>query len=149
MASELGDRLRKTIQNENPRLRAITEQSAASRSGGGDGWSRKEELGHLIDSATNNRVRFVAAALNGSYAGPTYDGHGWVQLGGYGEAAWADLVELWTRANEALVHVVVRIPKDRLPARCRVGDGGDVSLEFLIDDYIVHMQHHLDHILAK
>jgi len=149
MASELGDRLRKTIQNENPRLRAITEQSAASRSGGGDGWSRKEELGHLIDSATNNRVRFVVAALNGSYAGPTYDGHGWVQLGGYGEAAWADLVELWTRANEALVPVVVRIPKDRLPARCRVGDEEDVSLEFLIDDYIVHMQHHLDHILAK
>lgn len=149
MASELGDRLRKTIQSENPRLRAITEQSAAGRSGGGDGWIRKEELGHLIDSATNNRVRFVVAALNGTYTGPTYDGHGWVQLGGYGAANWTDLVELWTRANEALVRVIERIPNDRLPAQCKVGDDETVSLEFLIGDYISHMQHHLGHILAK
>jgi hypothetical protein len=30
-----------------------------------------------------------------------------------------------------------------------VGKDAPVTLEFLIDDYILHMQHHLDHILAR
>jgi hypothetical protein len=148
MTAKLGDRLRETIREEGPRLRAIAEQNARGRSGGGEGWSRKQELGHLIDSATNNRVRIVVAALNGNYAGPTYDGSGWVELGGYAEAGWSDLVELWTRANEALARVIERVPKERLAAQCKVGDDAPVSLEFLIDDYIRHMQHHLEHILA-
>ncbi|HEY7306558.1 MAG TPA: DinB family protein [Bryobacteraceae bacterium] len=148
MAAKLDERLRETIRGEGSGLRAITEQNARGRSGGGEGWSRKQELGHLIDSATNNRVRFVVAALNGKYTGPTYDGHGWVELGGYAEAAWSDLVELWTRANEALARVIERVPKEQLAAPCKVGDDASVSLEFLIEDYIRHMKHHLGHILA-
>jgi hypothetical protein len=42
-----------------------------------------------------------------------------------------------------------RIPEDRLKAECRIGDGPAVTLEFVIDDYIRHMQHHLDHILYQ
>ena len=79
MAQELAERFNKTIQEQAPKLRAIPEQETSTRAGGGEGWSRKEELGHLIDSATNNRVRFIVAALTRDYAGPTYDGRGWVR----------------------------------------------------------------------
>ena len=34
------------------------------------GWTRKQILGHLLDSAANNRQRFVRAAIDGTYAGP-------------------------------------------------------------------------------
>ena len=53
------------------------------RPGGGEGWSRKQELGHLIDSATNNRVRFIRATLEGQLSGPSHDARKWVELGGY------------------------------------------------------------------
>jgi len=35
------------------------------------GWTRKQIVGHLLDSATNNRQRFVRAALDGTYIGPS------------------------------------------------------------------------------
>ncbi|MBV8864330.1 MAG: DinB family protein [Acidobacteriaceae bacterium] len=145
----LAERLRKTIQEEEPRLRAVLETVAAVRPGTGEGWSPKQELGHLIDSATNNRVRFVVAALNGRYAGPTYDGCGWVELGGYSDTLWTDLVELWTRLNEALVRAIERIPEKRLSTQCTINEGDPVSLELLIQDYVLHMQHHLHHILDR
>ena len=149
MAQYLGELLKKTIRKEGPQLRAIPETTAATRSGTSEGWSRKQELGHLIDSATNNRVRFIVAALDRNYEGPTYDGRGWVDLGGYSDTRWTDLVELWTRLNEALARTIERIPDDRLSTQCIINKGGPVSLEFLVEDYVLHMQHHLDHILDR
>jgi hypothetical protein len=143
------ERLLSAIAEEAPRLEAISEQSAAAKPGGPGSWSKKQELGHLIDSATNNRVRFVTAALAGEYAGPSYEGMGWVDLGGYAETPWRDLIGLWSRLNRALVTVTDRILPDRLSAPCRIGGAAPVTLEFVIDDYILHMQHHLDHILAR
>jgi hypothetical protein len=149
MAHELGERFKRTIQEQGPKLRAIPEAQASGRAGEAEGWSRKQELGHLIDSATNNRVRFIVAALNRNYAGPTYDGRGWVELGAYADTPWSELVELWTRQNEALARAVERIPSEALGTRCTVGERDPVSLEFLIDDYLTHMQHHLEHILGR
>lgn len=34
------------------------------------GWTRKQIVGHLLDSAANNRQRFVRAATDGHYTGP-------------------------------------------------------------------------------
>jgi hypothetical protein len=149
MSSNLAARLNKAITEEGAKLRAISESSAAARSSGGEGWSRKQELGHLIDSVTNNRVRIVVAALEGRYTGPSYDGEGWVKLGGYDAMSWNNLLELWQSANLALGAAIERIPAEKLSSSCRVGQGNAVSLEALIDDYILHMQHHLDHILDR
>jgi DinB family protein len=145
----LSQRLRTAIAATEPKLRAITEATASDRPGGGDGWSRKQELGHLVDSAANNRIRFINAALAGEYTGPSYDGHGWVALGGYADMPWADVVGLWTALNRALAMVVERIPAGRLAAPCRIGSDDAVTLEFVIGDYIDHMQHHLDHIVSR
>jgi hypothetical protein len=147
VAQELAERFNKTIQEQAPKLRAIPEQETSTRAGGGEGWSRKEELGHLIDSATNNRVRFIVAALTRNYTAPTYDGRGWVDLGAYAGSSWSDLVELWTRQNQALARVVERIPNEALNTPCKIGENDLVLLEFLIDDYLNHMQQHLQHIL--
>jgi len=142
-------RLQSVIAADEPKLRAISEESANTRPGGGVGWSRKQELGHLIDSAINNRLRFTKAALEGELMTPLYDGPGSVELGGYAETAWSALIDLWKALNQSLGALVDRIPRERLSAPCRLGDADAVSLGFIIDDYILHMQHHLDHILAR
>ena len=44
------------------------------------GWSRKQILGHLIDSASNNHQRFVRAMLQDEVRLPTYDQEGCVRV---------------------------------------------------------------------
>jgi hypothetical protein len=139
-------RLQAAVAEEEPRLRAISDQFAGDRPEDGQRWSKKQELGHLIDSVVNNRIRFIRAALEGQYSGPSYDGRGWVDLGGYAEMFWTDLIDLWKTSNRALAIVLDRIPPDRMTAECRIGDADAVTLEYLVDDYISHMQLHLDHI---
>ena len=39
---------------------------------GPDSWSPRQELGHLIDSAANNHIRFVRAATEPEFSGPGY-----------------------------------------------------------------------------
>jgi hypothetical protein len=147
----LAQELERVIEVELPHLRAIpeAEAGAVAASGATSGWSRKEEMGHLIDSASNNHLRFVRAALEPEFHGPSYDQNGSVILHGYQQSSWSDLLEFWRRYNLLLAQVIARIPVEKLETRCQVGDGARVSLEFLIRDYVAHMQHHLDHILGR
>ena len=112
------------------------------------GWTRRQVLGHMIDSAANNHQRFVRAALDGSYIGPFYAQQGWVDAHGYDEMPWETLLGWWQAYHEILKAVVERIPVDKLDASCRVGDNEPVTLRFLIEDYIAHQQHHLTQILC-
>jgi DinB superfamily len=147
MPIELRNGLQALIESELDRLQAITEAEASNRVAGE--WSRKEELGHLIDSATNNHVRFVRASLESRYEGPTYDQNGWVRLHAYNDLPFATLIDFWYRYNSLLAHIVRQIPEERFSTECVVGPSKPVTLEFLIEDYILHMQHHLDHILRR
>src|SRR6266536_6582520 len=56
------ERLRTILETVPPRLRAISEAESVRRPAA-DKWSRKEILGHLVDSASNNHQRFVRAQL--------------------------------------------------------------------------------------
>jgi hypothetical protein len=42
--------------------------------------------------------------------------------------------------------VVDRIAEERMAAICRVGENEPVTLEFLIEDYLRHMDHHMEQI---
>ena len=126
-------------------LRGVSEEGSQRplREGG---WSRKEILGHLIDSALNNHQRFVRAALDGSYNRPSYEQEGWVDMHGYRTMAWDALLEHWRWQNELLCAVVERIPENRLGGQCRVGEDAPVTLRFLIEDYLAHLGHHVQQI---
>ncbi|HTZ89226.1 MAG TPA: DinB family protein [Alloacidobacterium sp.] len=112
------------------------------------GWTRRQVLGHMIDSAANNHQRFVRAALDGSYTGPFYAQEGWVIAHGYNEMPWLTLLAWWQMYHEILKVVVERIPAEKLDAECHVGDDKPVTLQFLIEDYIAHQKHHLAQILC-
>jgi len=148
MPEQLALTLQQTVDREAAALRAIPELEASVKPAA-DVWSKKEELGHLIDSATNNHVRFVRAALEPEFRGPSYEQNAWVSLHGYHEMPWADLIDFWQRYNLFLAGLVGRIPGLLLEVNCVIGDSAPVTLRFLIEDYTLHMQHHLDHILKR
>jgi hypothetical protein len=144
MPKQLSILLRQTIERELPYLRALTGLEAP-KSGT---WSRKEELGHLIDSAANNHIRFVLAAIDGEFRGPGYAQDKWVEAHGYADMEWRGLVDLWYHYNALLAHLAGRIPDEQMDNRCVIGWGVQ-TLRVVIEDYVIHMQHHLDHILAR
>jgi hypothetical protein len=112
------------------------------------GWTRKQLLGHILDSASNNRQRFVRAAIQGEYTGPTYAQDEWVAAHGYESQDWQTLLRWWQAEHEILAAVVDRIPEERFGASCTVGDNAPVTLRFLIEDYLAHQRHHIDQILG-
>jgi hypothetical protein len=141
--------LRKTIERELPHLRKLNDPEVTLRPKGPDSWSPKEELGHLIDSAANNHMRFVRAALEPEYHGPRYAQNAWVRLHAYQETPWTTVVDFWFQYNSLLATLLDQIPADCGGRLCFIGDGSPETLEFIADDYIVHMQHHLDHLLGR
>jgi hypothetical protein len=112
------------------------------------GWNRKQIVGHLLDSAANNRQRFVRASIQGQYSGPSYDQDRWVDAHGYASQPWETLLSWWEAEHAILAAVVDRIPAGRLEASCAVGDDQPVTLRFLIEDYIAHHNWHLAQMLT-
>jgi DinB superfamily len=135
-----------TIVNETePLLREISEHESAAPLRAG-GWSRKEVIGHLIDSASNNHQRFVRAALQESLEFPGYDQNGCIRVQAPASADWNLLVSLWAVYNRYLAHVIAHLPASKLDTPCRIGSADPVTLEFLANDYVRHLVHHLEQI---
>ena len=150
---------RETILSATVRLRDMTpEQSRGRRSE--DGWAPIEILGHLVDSAANNHQRFVRAQFTDDLVFPGYEQDQWVSGQKYRDASWPDLIQLWSSYNLHLVHVASVIPTDALtkPRAAHTLDeiafnvvdkNEAATLEYLIRDYVDHLQHHLNQIFDK
>ena len=139
---EVSAKLLNLVEMAEPRLREISELESAKPILPG-GWSRKEVIGHLVDSASNNHQRFVRAALQASLDFPAYDQNGNVRLQAFQEADWSLLVSLWAAYNRYLAHVIAHLPAAKLDTVCRIGSGEPVTLGFLATDYVRHLAHHL------
>ena len=148
MAQDLSTFLAETIERELPSLCTLTEERASMARAPAK-WSAKEELGHLIDSAANNHIRFVRGAIEAEFRGPGYSQNDWVRLHGYSNMQWETIINFWFQYNTLLVRLVDRIPEDRLEALCVIGTNPAVTLRFVIEDYILHMQHHIDLLLRR
>ncbi len=125
---------------------AATSSEAASSKPGPDSWSAKEELGHLIDSAANNHQRIVRAQLEDNLSLPGYDGDRWVELHGYQNREWTELISLWRAGNLQLLSAAESAPLSAWSHKLTVGGSGTMTLGFVLDDYVTHMSHHLRHI---
>jgi len=111
-----------------------------------DKWSKKEILGHLIDSAANNHQRFIRVQFEEK---PTivYDQENWNRFSKHNEANTDHLIELWTGYNRFLVNIIKEIPDEHLKRECHIGNDFTPTLGWLINDYVRHMEHHFRQIV--
>ena len=144
--SDVAEDLARVVSETVPAFDAIDEDGSLKTRGPGT-WSRKQILGHLIDSALNNVQRFVRAQHEDALSLPDYDQPAWVAAGGYQDRPWTDLITLWAVLNVHLVHVIARIPATALATPCQIGGSERMTLEFVARDYLRHLRHHMDQIL--
>lgn len=87
--------------------------------------------------------------MESQFQGPGYAQDDWVRLHGYRNMPWETIVSLWFQYNRLLAVLVGNIPEDHLNTFCSIGSNAPVTLKFLIEDYILHMQHHIDQLLRR
>ena len=107
-------------------------------------WSKKEIAGHLIDSAQNNIQRFI----RGQYEvepSISYNQDFWVQLNNYQECDSNNLITLLKLLNEQIITIWENIPSEDLNRKCKIVNE-IVTIEWVMNDYLVHLNYHLDQI---
>lgn len=109
-------------------------------------WSKKEIVGHLIDSATNNHHRLVRAQYQ-DHPDISYDQNKWNEFGHWQKIEKQHVILLWSAYNQYLLELIKQIT---IPVSARMVKLGDeiVSIHFLIEDYIRHLQHHLKQVVS-
>ncbi len=137
-----------------------TQMSRPRVEGGIGGWSRKEILGHLVDSANVNHQRVIESVLSGSIVFAGYAHKEWVKLNGYQDLDWEEIVTLWCSMNMQFCSMIERIPLEildtvhaehsyELTAFRELGSGEPSTLGYLIEDYFAHLKYHMDQITLK
>src|SRR5437762_2721167 len=131
------EEFKKIVETVPAQLLSISDNESGLRPSGK--WSKKEILGHLIDSASNNHQRFVRAQLSDEISLPGYEQDSWVDVQSYNSEEWEKLIQLWKSYNLHLVHLMSQVPEEKLKNRCIIGGAEPVSLEFLMTDYVSHL----------
>jgi len=128
-----------------PLLSAIDEPAFSEKPAPGK-WSKKQIIGHLVDSASNNHHRFVRAQFEEDPE-ITYNQDKWNEFGYYQQIDGQLIIALWLAYNKLLLELIRRIPSEKLQRTCSA-NGKSQTLAFLIDDYVSHMEHHLQQVVS-
>jgi hypothetical protein len=104
-------------------------------------WSKKEIVGHLVDSALNNHQRIIRAQYEDTPL-VTYNQDKWVQLNDWQNYSQEKLIDLWEIINRHLLVAIKNIPNEALSRLVNVGNA-TYTIEYVISDYVEHLKHHL------
>lgn len=111
-------------------------------------WSKKEIVGHLIDSAHNNLRRFIVGQYQ-THDKIIYQQDFWVAANNYQKMPQSSIIALWQLLNHRIVAVLEAMPSGNYT---NVIDTGKENINthtllWLAEDYIQHLQHHVNQII--
>ncbi len=110
-------------------------------------WTKLQILGHLIDSATNNHHRIIRAQIETNPV-IVYDQVVWNKLNHYTTYAIPQLIHFWNSYNLHLYFLMQQLSKEALSTNFCLAPNKPITLEDQLIDYVAHLQHHLNQILA-
>lgn len=140
------NRLQYLINTIPEKLLAIPERDFSYKPAPGK-WSKKEIIGHLIDSAANNHQRFIKTQFE-DVPEVTYHQDNWNAASHYNDMEGRHVIGFWEAYNRHLLELIKRIPEAALQRRCFSGGEYPVTLGWLIEDYVYHMEYHLKQVIS-
>ncbi len=126
-------------------LKDLPESDFSSRPAAGK-WSKKEIMGHLIDSAQNNLRRFIVTQYESTPPHIVYQQDFWVSANQYQKMRTADVIELWRLINMQIISVLSSMPPEKQELLCETSELK--TLKWLAVDYIRHTRHHLSQVIS-
>lgn len=112
-------------------------------------WSKKEILGHLIDSAIHNLVRFTEINyVEKPYQHRPYSQIDLVNLNQYQTMDIVELTTLWFSLNKQIVRIMKSVDEAALDYKIVLSDQSVIDLKFLMTDYVDHLEHHINQLKA-
>lgn len=113
-------------------------------------WTRKQVIGHLIDSALNNLQRFTEIhGMPQPYVYREYHQDELVAINRYQEMDTTELMQLWLALNRQILRVMQSVTQQQLDRQVIMTDGTRTDLRYLMHDYPLHLAHHLQQINDK
>ncbi|WP_078544916.1 DinB family protein [Litchfieldia alkalitelluris] len=107
-------------------------------------WSKKEILGHLCDSAIHNLYRVIKIQIEEPpFLIKPYNQEKWVVIQDYHNQSLESILALWCSLNSQMIKVIRNIPDEKRSFKCVVGNTEIKTLEWLIQDYLDHLEHHI------
>jgi hypothetical protein len=145
MQQTIIDNLEKILRDYSNRLSALSEEAWHLRSQP-DKWSKKQIMGHLVDSAQNNVRRFIVAQYEEV---PTivYNQDKWVAISDYENYPAKDLVTLWMLLNRHMARILSNTSEEAAQRKSDTCGPETYTIEWLAADYCHHLLHHLHQIL--
>jgi hypothetical protein len=142
--------LTKLIRDYVLKISAIPEQEFSAKKHLNK-WSKKEVLGHLIDSGQNNLRRFVCGQYETSPPKIAYDQDYWVKANNYQQTDSKEVIAMWKLINTRIATVLETMPVQAYTKVCDTGKNSVSlrSLEWLAEDYVKHLKHHLNQIIPN
>lgn len=113
-------------------------------------WSKKEIVGHLTDSAINNLQRFTEIQFSEKpYQVRRYNQDELVKANDYQNADTRQLLDFWIAINNRIQDIMDLQTAHTLAYEVILPDGTPADLKFLMQDYVGHLEHHLNQIMNK
>ena len=113
-------------------------------------WSKKEILGHLIDSGINNLQRFTEVQFeNKPYKIRNYKQNELVIANNYQNADTKEIINFWLSINNRILNIIKQQTEKTLNYHIEFDMDNISDFNFLIIDYVDHLEHHLNQIIKK
>ena len=103
-------------------------------------WTKKEALGHLIDWAIVHEQWVTRALMESKLKARGYPDEAAVSVQNYANFPWLEAVDLWVSTNQLLIHVLTRVPEDKVSVPCQIGMADPIPLSKLTEAYLEHCQ---------
>lgn len=139
----IGLKLETIIDGYFPQLKTISEAEFVFKTSPTK-WSKKEVIGHLIDSAQNNLRRFILAQYEEDTT-VAYNQDKWVSINDYQHQPLPHVIQFWYLLNKQIVYILNNT-SDESGQRTSKTDALH-TIEWLALDYIKHLAHHLHQVL--
>src|SRR5438128_1517331 len=101
---DIVQQLQQIINSYSKQLKQLSEKDFSEKPRE-EAWSKKEELGHLIDSAQNNLRRFIVTQYEHE-PNIVYDQNFWNKAANYQHQLAGDLITLWMLMNKQICYVL-------------------------------------------